>query len=76
MTPRTRSILLSIVDEASVNSTVSYRAPELFDGGARHGDNEPDIDGKMDVWSLGCLLFGMMYGVSPFECEFRGEDVR
>lgn len=76
VTPRTRSILLSIVDEASVNSTVSYRAPELFDGGARHGDNEPDIDGKMDVWSLGCLLFGMMYGVSPFECEFRGEDVR
>ena len=50
-----------------------YRAPELFDGGARHGEDEPDIDGRIDVWSLGCVLFAMMYGVSPFECEFRGE---
>lgn len=27
---------------------------------------------QVDVWSLACLLFGMLYGSSPFEIEFRG----
>mmetsp|Transcript_1802 Transcript_1802/g.2701 ORF Transcript_1802/g.2701 Transcript_1802/m.2701 type:complete len:384 (-) Transcript_1802:471-1622(-) len=71
---QSRSSLLDLVDEASCNSTVSYRAPELFEGGARYG--ESDIDGKVDVWSLGCVFFGMMFGASPFECEFRGDAVR
>lgn len=26
--------------------------------------------GKVDVWSLGCVLFGILHGVSPFEMEF------
>ena len=25
------------------------------------------LDERVDVWSLGCLLFFMMYGASPFE---------
>jgi len=66
-----RRTVLNVTDEAARNSTVSYRAPELFDGGCRHGADEPDIDGKIDVWSCGCLLYGMMYGASPFEMEFR-----
>jgi len=66
-----RKAVLNLTDEAARNSTVSYRAPELFDGGCRHGRDEPDIDGKVDVWSCGCLLYGMMYGASPFEMEFR-----
>jgi serine/threonine kinase 16 len=72
---RTRSDCLKLVDDAASHTTMPYRAPELFDGGARYGEGEPDIDGKVDVWSLGCVLFALMYGVSPFECEFRGEQV-
>jgi len=71
----TRPALLSIVDIATSNTTISYRAPELFEGGTRYGDDIPDIDAGRDVWSLGCLLFAMMYGASPFEIEFRGEAV-
>jgi len=71
---RTRSDILHISDSSAMNSTVSYRAPELFDGGTPHGKDEPAIDGRTDVWSLGCLLFAMMYGVSPFECEFVKND--
>jgi serine/threonine kinase 16 len=66
-----RRTVLNLTEEASQNSTVSYRAPELFDGGCRHGPDEADIDGKVDVWSCGCVLFGLMYGTSPLEMEFR-----
>ena len=68
---RDRRTVLNLTEEAAKNSTISYRAPELFDGGCRHGPNEPDIDGKVDVWSCGCVLYGLMYGTSPFEMEFR-----
>ena len=47
-------------------------APELFDGGACHGDNEPVIDGRIDICALWCVLFAVMYGASPFDC---GEKV-
>jgi len=72
---RSRTDCLSLVEEAASNTTMPYRAPELFDGGSRHGEDEPVIDGRVDVWALGCVLFAMMYGASPFECEFRGENV-
>lgn len=68
-----RSTVLQLCEDAARYSTISYRAPELFDGGCRHGPLEPDIDGKIDVWSCGCLLYAMMYGASPFETEFRND---
>lgn len=73
---RSRTSLLTLVDEAAENSTVSYRAPELFEGHVHYGLNESDIDDRVDIWSLGCVLFGMMYGYSPFECEIRGEKIK
>lgn len=66
-----RRVVLNLTEEASRNSTVTYRAPELFEGGCRHGEQEADIDGKVDVWSCGCLLYSIMYGTSPFEMDFR-----
>jgi serine/threonine kinase 16 len=41
-----------------------FRAPELFDPPVGSELNE-----KVDVWSLGCTLFAMAYGHSPFEVE-------
>lgn len=72
----TRADQFKLIEEASSNCSMPYRAPELFDGGCRYGENEPNVDGRIDVWSLGCLLFAMMYGASPFECEFREERVK
>ena len=68
---KSRSDVLRLTELAAQHCTMPYRAPELFDGGVRHGIDEPPVDGRVDVWSLGCLLFGMMYGSSPFEVEFR-----
>ena len=73
---KSRKSLLSLIDQASEHSTISYRAPELFEGHVRYGPEESDIDGRTDVWSLGCLLFGIMYGYSPFECEIRGDRIK
>ena len=68
---KSRSDVLRLAETAAQHCTMPYRAPELYDGGVRHGIDEPPVDGRVDVWSLGCLLFGMMYGSSPFEVEFR-----
>ena len=36
----------------------AYRAPELFDV-----QSDCVIDAKTDVWSLGCTLYAMAYGM-------------
>jgi serine/threonine kinase 16 len=71
----TRKQVLSLADTAAQHTTLPYRPPELLEGGVRSGDHPIDY-GKVDVWSLGCTLFAMCYGASPFECEFRGGDIR
>jgi len=70
-----RSQVNHIVETASQHTTLPYRPPELLEGGVRAGD-EPIDFGKVDVWSLGCTLFAMCYGASPYECEFRGGEIR
>ncbi|KAF5344304.1 hypothetical protein D9757_012362 [Collybiopsis confluens] len=57
-----RSQALYQQDIAAEQSTMAYRAPELFD--VKTGI---DLDEKVDIWSLGCLLFAMLYSHSPFE---------
>jgi len=49
-------------DIAAEQSTMAYRAPELFD--VKTGVT---LDEKVDVWSLGCTLFALAYSHSPFE---------
>jgi serine/threonine protein kinase len=65
----TRHQVRSIVEHASQYCTLPYRAPELFDGGVNTGDSSIDFT-KVDVWSLGCVLFAILFGYSPFEMEF------
>lgn len=62
-----RSLALAVQDTAAEHSTMPYRAPELFD--VKTGSI---IDGKVDVWSLGCTLFACLVGKSPF--EMRSEE--
>ncbi|KAI0705781.1 Pkinase-domain-containing protein [Cerioporus squamosus] len=49
-------------DIAAEQSTMAYRAPELFD--VKTGVT---LDEKVDIWSLGCTLYALAYSHSPFE---------
>ena len=64
-----RSTVLNLVDRAATHTTISYRPPELFAGELRAGDADLDLC-KVDVWSLGCLLFALAFGASPMESQF------
>lgn len=57
-----RSVALLQQDIAAEQSTMAYRAPELFD--VKTGIT---LDEKVDIWSLGCTLFALAYSHSPFE---------
>lgn len=62
----TRAMANTERDDAAVNSTMSYRAPELFD--VKVGDV---LDTKADIWSLGCVLYTCLVGKSPFEARME-----
>ncbi|EGC35791.1 hypothetical protein DICPUDRAFT_78515 [Dictyostelium purpureum] len=57
-----RKEALSFQDEVEQNTTPFYKAPELFDIAS-----DCVIDERIDVWSLGCLLYTAAYNRSPFE---------
>jgi serine/threonine kinase 16 len=67
---QTRKDVMALVEVASQHTTLPYRPPELLEGYVRAGDRDIDMT-AVDVWSLGCTFFAMLYGASPFECEFR-----
>ncbi|GAA0158262.1 non-receptor serine/threonine protein kinase [Lithospermum erythrorhizon] len=59
---RSRAEALQLQEWASEHCSAPYRAPELWDC-----PSHSDIDERTDIWSLGCTLFAIMYGASPFE---------
>ncbi|KAF6169086.1 hypothetical protein GIB67_038583 [Kingdonia uniflora] len=59
---RSRSEALQLQEWAAEHCSAPFRAPELWDC-----PSLVDIDERTDIWSLGCTLYALMYGVSPFE---------
>ena len=71
----TRRQVMQLVEQAAQHTTLPYRPPELFEGGLRVGDPSVDYT-KVDVWSLGCSFFAVLFGASPSECEFARSNGR
>ncbi|KAM7471199.1 hypothetical protein LguiA_009382 [Lonicera macranthoides] len=57
-----RSEALQLQEWASEHCSAPFRAPELWDC-----PSDAVIDERTDIWSLGCTLYAIMYGSSPFE---------
>lgn len=54
------------VEKENSMGTLSYMAPESIAGVS--GEQEKcKVHRKVDVWSLGCILYNMVYGESPYQ---------
>ncbi|BGP42774.1 Serine/threonine-protein kinase env7 [Rhodotorula kratochvilovae] len=63
-----RRVALLQQDLAAEHCSMPFRAPELFD--VKTGT---ELTEAVDIWSLGCTLFAMAYGTSPFETTQQSE---
>lgn len=62
-----KSEALAVEDEAASKTSPAYRAPELT--------STPypcTVDERVDTWALGCTLYCLAYGHSPFENTKEG----
>ncbi|TKR67317.1 hypothetical protein L596_023489 [Steinernema carpocapsae] len=60
-----------IIDDAAEHCSMPYRAPELFTCMTGTVVNE-----KVDIWSLGCILYALCFFRSPFDDIYeRGDSI-
>lgn len=59
-----RSQLVEFQEWCNEHCTLPFRSPELL-----NVTLNSKIDEKVDIWSLGCTLYCMCFGISPFERE-------
>ncbi|KAF7283636.1 serine/threonine-protein kinase 16 [Rhynchophorus ferrugineus] len=58
-------------DIAAERCSMTYRAPELF-----HVESFCVIDQRTDIWSIGCILYALLYFKSPYDIVYeRGDSV-
>lgn len=62
---------IALCEQAAQFSSAPYRAPELWQASGCFVTG--CIDGRSDVWALGCVLYAMAFGpFSPFENAIEG----
>jgi hypothetical protein len=69
VTFRSRSQLARLEEEIERFTTAAYRAPEMCD---LHSFND-QMDSKVDIWALGCILYTLFFLRSPFETGSKAQ---
>jgi serine/threonine kinase 16 len=68
LTVQSRSDALKLEDEAASKTSAAYRSPELTTAPLP----PCNIDERVDSWGLGCTMYALAFGRSPFETPKEG----
>jgi len=65
-----RRAAMALQDAAELYSSAPYRAPELWDVAS-----DANVDERVDVWALGCLLYALLYREGPFDWQIDQNSI-